>query len=163
MPADSSPTVTLRKVVVEDEPFLREVYKSTRPEIAALGWPAQQQQAFLAMQFDGQQRSYSMQYPEAEHQVILFEGEEVGRLITFRTEREIRLADVALLPQYRNKGVGALLIRELCLEAAQRNLPVRLQVSKFNPAIRLYERLGFERLGENETHFQMEWRQAAVR
>jgi ribosomal protein S18 acetylase RimI-like enzyme len=158
MSADPSPAVTLRTVLEGDEPFLLEVYKSTRPEIIALGWPLAQQEAFFRMQFDGQQRSYEMQYPEAAHQVIIFKDEKVGRLITFRTEREIRLADVALLPPYRNQGVGAFLVRELCMEAAQRNVPVRLQVSKFNPAIRLYERLGFKRLGESDTHFQMEWR-----
>lgn len=158
MPVDSSPAVTLRTVLEDDEPFLLEVYKSTRPEIIALGWPLAQQEAFYRMQFDGQQRSYEMQYPEAAHQVIIFKDEKVGRLITFRTEREIRLADVALLPQYRNQGVGAFVVRELCMEAAQRNVPVRLQVSKFNPAIHLYERLGFKGLGESDTHFQMEWR-----
>jgi ribosomal protein S18 acetylase RimI-like enzyme len=158
MSTDSS-AVRLRHVSSDDAPFLLEVYKSTRPEITALGWPPEQQDAFLRMQFDGQQRSYEMQYPEATHQVIIFKDEEVGRLITFRTEQELRLADVALLPQYRNMGVGALVIRELCAEATRLNVPVRLQVSKFNPAIRLYERLGFRLLGESSTHFQMEWRQ----
>lgn len=155
---DSSPAVTLRPVVEKDEPFLLELYKSTRPEIVALGWPPAQLEAFLKMQLNGQQRSYEMLYPDAEHQVILFKDEEVGRLITFRTEQEIRLADVALLPQYRNQGVGAFVVRELCMEATQRNVPVRLQVSKFNTAIRLYERLGFKGIGESDTHFQMEWR-----
>lgn len=158
MPVDSIKDVTLRPAVAGDEPFLLEVYKATRPEITALGWPSAQQEAFFRMQFDGQQRSYEMQYPDAAHQVIIYKDEEVGRLITFRTEREIRLADVALLPQYRNMGVGAFLVRELCAEAARLNVPVRLQVSKFNPAIRLYERMGFQRLGESSTHFQMEWR-----
>jgi ribosomal protein S18 acetylase RimI-like enzyme len=158
MPADSIQDVTLRTAVAEDEPFLLEVYKSTRPEITALGWPPAQQDVFLRMQFDGQQRSYAMHYPDAAHQVVLFKDAEVGRLITFRTEQEIRLADVALLPQYQNLGVGAFLIRGLCAEAVQRNVPVRLQVSKFNTAaIRLYERLGFRMLGESDTHFQMEW------
>jgi ribosomal protein S18 acetylase RimI-like enzyme len=158
MSADSTQAVTLRTVVAADEPFLLEVYKATRPEIAEWGWSPEQQDAFIRMQFNGQQRAYEMQYPDAAHQVILYNDEEVGRLITFRTEQEIRLADVALLPQYRNRGVGARLIRELCVEAAQRGVPVRLQVSKFNPAIRLYERLGFKMLGESDTHFQMEWR-----
>jgi len=150
--------VRLRPIVADDEPFLLEVYKSTRPEITALGWPPPQEEAFFRMQFEGQKRSYEMQYPDAAHQLILFKDTEVGRLITFRTEQEIRLADVALLPQYRNMGVGAFVIRELCAEAARRDLPLRLQVSKFNPAIHLYERLGFQMLGENSTHFQMEWR-----
>lgn len=160
MSADSIPVaaaVALRPARPDDEPFLIEVYRSTRPEIADCGWTAAQQDAFLRLQFNGQQRSYLMQYPEAAHQVILFKDKEVGRLITFRTEQEIRLADVALLPQYRNLGIGASLVRELCDQAARINLPVRLQVSKSNPARRLYERLGFRMIGESDTHFQMQW------
>jgi ribosomal protein S18 acetylase RimI-like enzyme len=157
MSEDSVSTVALRPVRPGDEPFLMEVYRSTRPEIADWGWAAAQQEAFIKLQFNGQQRSYEMQYPDAAHQVILYKGEAVGRLITFRTEQEIRLADVALLSQYRNLGIGASLIRELCAEAARVNLPVRLQVSKSNPAIRLYERLGFQGIGESTTHFQMQW------
>ena len=157
MALDSIPAVALRPVHSGDEPFLLEVYRSTRPEIADWGWTAAQQDAFIKMQFNGHERSYAMQYPEAAHQLILYKDEEVGRLITFRTEQEIRLADVALLPQYRNLGIGAAIVRELCDEAARANLPVRLQVAKSNPAIRLYERLGFQRIGESDTHFQMQW------
>ncbi|MBA3768047.1 MAG: GNAT family N-acetyltransferase, partial [Acidobacteria bacterium] len=84
MPVDPVPltadVVALRPVSPGDESFLLEVYKSTRPEIVALGWEASQQEAFLKMQFNGQQRSYEMQYPEAAHQVILYKGAEAGRL-----------------------------------------------------------------------------------
>ena len=34
--------------------------------------------------------------------------------------------------------------------------PFRLQVFKVNPARRLYERMGFVKIGESKTHIQME-------
>jgi ribosomal protein S18 acetylase RimI-like enzyme len=50
---------------------------------------------------------------------------------------------IALLPQYRGQGIGTALLKHL-LEAAK-NLysSISLSVSANNPAIRLYERLGF--------------------
>lgn len=150
--------ITLRPVIPDDEPFLLEIYTNTRPDVAEWGWDAAQQEAFLRMQFDLQRRAFAMQSPEAEHQIILLEDQQIGRIIILRTDQQIRLSDIALLPQHRNKGIGASLIKDLCAEAAQSNLPVRLQVLKSNPALHLYERLGFIRIGESATHFQMEWR-----
>jgi GNAT superfamily N-acetyltransferase len=156
----SEPThISLRPVEPGDEPFLFEVYASTRKdELAFLPWNEAQREAFVKMQFNNQQGAYKMQYPGADHRIILLSGRPVGRLIVVRGEREILLADIALLHEFRNAGIGAWLIKELCAEAAAAGLPVRLQVLIFNRAARLYERLGFRLMGENQTHFQMEWR-----
>lgn len=153
-------TVGTRPVEPGDEPFLFEVYSSTRAlEMAQWGWGAAQQEAFLRLQFNGQQGFYRMQYPEAEHQIILLGDEPVGRMIVISTKNEIRLADIVVLPEFRNRGIGASLIRDLCDEAERRGLPVRLRVLKSNlDAARLYERMGFSADGDSETHFDMMWR-----
>ncbi|MDX6303486.1 MAG: hypothetical protein QOI77_455, partial [Blastocatellia bacterium] len=80
-----------------------------------------------------------------------------GRLIVERREHEIRLIDLALLPEHRNNSIGGFLIRKLQNEARQEEKPLRLQVIRFNRAINLFERLGFARTSETGTHFQMEW------
>jgi ribosomal protein S18 acetylase RimI-like enzyme len=50
---------------------------------------------------------------------------------------------IALLPEYRGQGIGTALLERL-LEAAKNLYPaISLSVSPNNPAIRLYERLGF--------------------
>jgi hypothetical protein len=62
---------TLRPAGAEDQDFLFKLYASTRAhEIAAFGWPAAQQEAFLRMQFTAQQRGYESVYPQAEHQIV---------------------------------------------------------------------------------------------
>jgi hypothetical protein len=38
----------------DDGDFLLSVYASTRPELTGLGWPENQQDAFIRMQFDAQ-------------------------------------------------------------------------------------------------------------
>ncbi len=150
--------ITLRTAAPEDEAFLYNLYAGTRAEeLAAWGWDAAQQQAFLSLQFRGQQAHYA-QYPNPDHRIILDETQPIGRLLISRMEKEIRLVDIALLPEHRGQGIGAKLIRELLDEAAQNGKVVRLHVEKFNPAQRLYQRLGFEIAGDAQTHYLMEWK-----
>lgn len=151
--------ISLRASGPEDEGFLYQVYASTRAEeVAAFGWNEAQQTAFLRMQFGAQQRAYQWQFPGAEHSVILADGEAIGRLIVVKTDGEIRLTDITLLPARRNAGVGTSLIKELQAQAATERLPLRLRVMKENVAARrLYERLGFTTTDESDTHLMMEW------
>jgi len=158
-PSNDSVSITLRPALPEDEAFLCAVYASTRrDELAACGWDQAQQEAFLQMQFNCQRQSYGWQYPRAEHQVILRDGQPVGRIIVHRTEEEILLVDIALLPEHRNAGIGGALVRDLFAEASTAGKPVRLHVERFNRARQLYERLGFVCIGDTGMHFLMEWR-----
>ena len=54
--------------------------------------------------------------------------------------------DIALLPRYCNRGIGTRLLRELQSEAAAAGKPLRIHVERVNPALRLYERLGFRQI-----------------
>lgn len=58
---------------------------------------------------------------------------------------------LALLPEYRGEGVGTALLKRLLEEAAARYTAVSLSVSKGNPARKLYERLGFAVIREDDT------------
>ena len=123
-----------------------------------MGWDAAQQEDFINMQFEAQHQFYPQQYPRATHEIILLDGRPIGRMMVERVEDEIRGVDIALLPEYRSAGYGGLLIHALLNEAAQTGKPFRIQVVKWNRAVRLYERLGFIKTGESATHWQMEWR-----
>src|SRR5688572_33213884 len=98
---------SLRPAQPDDEPFLYELYASTRKEeISSYGWDAAQQGAFLTLQFTAQRRHYEMAYPDAEHRIILIEHLPAGRILIFRTQQEILLVDIALLPDHRGHGIG---------------------------------------------------------
>jgi len=156
--------LTLRPVTVADEQFLFEVYAGTRAEeLAAWGWNDKQQEMFLRLQFMAQKGAYGAQYPNADHAIIMLDEKAVGRLYVARSEKDIVLADIALLPEYRGRGIGAELINRLLEEAAEGAKSCRLQVVKTNRAARLYERLGFVRTGESGMHFEMEWRPQSSR
>ncbi len=99
--------LTLTPAGPTDEPFLRAVYASTRAqELALLDWDEAVKEAFVSMQFNAQRRSYLADFPDAATQLILLGGQPVGRLVVARRAREIWLIDLALLPRYRNAGIG---------------------------------------------------------
>lgn len=155
-------TITVREEQPPDEAFLFELYASTRQEeLDAAGWPPETRSGFLALQFRARQQGYHGAFSGAEFQIILVNGAPAGQIIIHRTREELRVVDLALLPPFRNAGVGASLLRKLFGEAAAAKKPVRLKVDRGSRAERLYQRLGFARTGETELHFEMEWRAPA--
>lgn len=151
--------IKLRPVSDHDEAFLRDVYASSRDaEVAAFGWDEVQRAAFLAMQFSIQQRAYAMQYPLARTSVILCDHVPAGRMIVERLDGEISLTDIAVLPDFRGRGIASALIRELQAEAAAAAKPVTLHVDRGNTAaFKLYEKLGFAVTSETQMNFAMQW------
>ena len=124
-------TIGLRAVRVEDEPFLYEVYASTRTEeLAAVPWTAEEKEAFLRMQFAAQHTHYRnpTYYPNPTFLVVELDGEPAGRLYLHRSAGEIVIVDIALLPEYRGQGVGTRLMHDLVAEADQTGATMRLHV-----------------------------------
>jgi GNAT superfamily N-acetyltransferase len=156
--ADSANSITFRPVTPDDEEILRRIYQSSRgDDLRGLGWDEDRISEFLGMQYEAQQHFHQSEYKRANDEIILLAGEPAGRLIVERREYEIRCIDVALLPERRNSGIGAFLIRKLQDEARRESKPLRLQVIRFSRAVNLFERSGFVRTSETGTHFQMEW------
>ena len=136
--------VELRAVEPGDEPFLCRLYASTRDEeMGLVVWSEEEKERFLRMQFSAQDRFYREHYPGAELRIVLADGEPAGRLYVDRWPEEIRLIDVSLLPEHRNRGIGTRLLEELLEQADAARVPVTIHVEVFNPARKLYERLGF--------------------
>ena len=148
----------LRTVTVDDADFLYSVYASTRAdEMARVDWTMEQKDAFLRMQFNAQSQFYTENYPGAEFQVITLNDQAIGRLYIHRREKEIRIMDIALLPEYRNSGIGSALLRDILEQGKNLNLPVTIHVEQFNPAMRLYKRMGFHPKEDKGVYLLMEW------
>ena len=156
--AHSAKSITVRPVTPDDQELLLSIYKSSRgDDLRGLDWNEDRISEFLGMQYEAQQHFHQSEYKRADDEIILLAGEPAGRLIVERREYEIRCIDVALLPEHRNNGIGAFLIRKLQEEARREDKPLRLQVIRFSRAVNLFERSGFVRTSETGTHFQMEW------
>lgn len=152
-------SVDLRPSTDGDADLLYRVYASSREHEMSLlsDWSQAQKEVFLREQFRLQHHHYHAHYPNAQYDVIEHAGEPIGRLYIARMEDEIRLMDIALLPEHRNHGIGRALMREVLSEAARERKLVSLHVEDQNPAKRLYERMGFVEAGEVSLYKLMHW------
>jgi ribosomal protein S18 acetylase RimI-like enzyme len=150
--------VTLRAVTEDDRDFLVGVYGATRDEeLSQVVWAEGQRDAFIRMQFDAQDTQYRMHNPAGSFDVIELSGRPVGRLYVDRRPTDIRIVDIALLPEFRGAGIGSHLIGRLLAEAAGSGRTVSIHVEIHNRAAELYGRLGFAPVSERGVYRLLEW------
>lgn len=148
-----------RAINHDDQDFLRSVYASTRKEEMELlsDWSSQQKNEFLNQQFLAQHDHYQKHFCSASFQVISYDDVPIGRLYLDRRSDEIRIVDIALLPEYRGQGFGTYILKKIHLEAIKFHLPVRIHVEKNNPAMQLYDRLGYVAIEDKGVYLLMEY------
>jgi ribosomal protein S18 acetylase RimI-like enzyme len=159
-PASDTTTfaVTLRPVTDDDRAFLVDVYESTRDEeLSQVDWAEGQREAFVRMQFDAQDAEYRQRNPGGTFDVIEVGRRPAGRLYVDRRPGDIRIVDIALLPEFRGCGVGGQLIARLMDEAAASNRKLSIHVEIHNRAARLYTWLGFAEMADLGVYRRMEW------
>jgi ribosomal protein S18 acetylase RimI-like enzyme len=157
-PSELPEGVEFRPIRADDREFLCRLYASTRKEeVARTGWSEAEQETFLRFQFEAQHAFYMEHFAGADFELVLQHGEAIGRLYNDRRNDEIRIIDIALLPEHRGRGIGSALLRGVLAEAQAAGKPVRIHVESFNPALRLYERLGFRKRDDNGVYHLMEW------
>jgi ribosomal protein S18 acetylase RimI-like enzyme len=138
------------------------LYRTTREEELSLaGWGAAERDAFVQMQFTAQRQHYRCYFSPALEQVVWNDGKSIGRIIVHRASDEIRVVDIIIAPAHRNQGIGSALIRAVQEEARAARKPARLRVDKGSPSLRLYERLGFTVIGNEDVQWHLEWRTTA--
>jgi len=149
--------ITHRPVVLPgDEDFLRDLYFSTREDLNLLPLDEVQKQAFVTMQYAAQKQAYDIQFPGADHDLILSDGIPAGRLLVDRGSNAIYLVDISLLPSYRGMGIGTAIMNELVEEAGSAGTVLRLHVLKTNAAAHLYFRMGFTVTADDGLYLEMQ-------
>ena len=121
-------------------------------------WTEEMKDAFVRQQFNAQHVWYQEHYQGATFDVILVDGVPAGRLYVHRRANEIRLVDITFLPEHRKGGLGTSILRDLMADGEAVGKPVTIHVEVYNPALRLYERLGFKPIEERGPYLLMEWR-----
>ncbi|QGZ38782.1 ribosomal protein S18 acetylase RimI-like enzyme [Pseudoduganella flava] len=149
----------LRAQRPEDEAFLRHLYAMTRDDLRQLPLDPASLGALIDMQYEAQRTGYRAMYPRASYLVVERDGEPLGRAIVDENDEELRLVDIALLPQTRGQGIGTALIGIWQRAAAGRGKRVVLSVLHTNGrARRLYEALGFVACGGDGVRCELVWR-----
>ncbi len=141
----------------DDDEFDLAVYASTRlPELAVLGWAPQQADRFVRMQYRAQAQHYRLYYPDADWFIATVDGQAAGRLIVARSDHDLLIVDIALLPRYRGSGVGGNLVRRLIAQADEVGIPLRCHVELSNPARGFWEHFGMVPTRVDGAHILME-------
>ncbi len=149
---------SLRPISDADQDFLHRLYASTREEeLAAVPWTKEYKKDFLRGQFEAQHQHYMSYFTDASFDLVLAGEEPVGRLYLEERLAEIRIIDIALLPEHRQRGLGRVLLVEVLERGATAGKAVRIHVETNNPAMRLYLRLGFSRIEDQGPYHLMEW------
>jgi len=152
----------LRPETDDDIAFLTRLYASTREEeLKIVPWSDAQKQAFLADQFRAQRVHYRRHFRDCAFGVIEQRGEPAGRLYLEPRGSRLHIVDIALLPEWRGKGVGTAILRALQDVARAQGKGVGIMVEVFNPARQLYRRLGFTETADHGVYLEMEWRPQA--
>ncbi|MBP7998730.1 MAG: GNAT family N-acetyltransferase [Chloroflexi bacterium] len=148
----------LRPITESDLPFLLELYAAARAdELAQVPWSDAEKWAFLTSQFNAQHHHYQTYYQTASFDIVEQDGQPIGRFYVDRWPNEIRIVDIALLPNYRQQGIGARLLTQILSEGQASQKTVSIHVEKYNPAYRLYTRLGFSKVGETGVYDLLAW------
>jgi ribosomal protein S18 acetylase RimI-like enzyme len=151
-------SLTLRPINPADDEFLARVYASSRAEeLAITGWPEELKADFCRRQFDAQSAYYAANYPEASFQLIERDSWPIGRLYVARWEKQIRIVDITLLPEFRGSGIGTKLLADLQKEARGAGKALTIHVERFNRALDLYQRLGFKEIEDKGVYLLMKW------
>jgi ribosomal protein S18 acetylase RimI-like enzyme len=135
-----------RPARADDEPFLRELYLSTRGELAA--WPE-----LVDLQFEAQRRDWEDRFPDSEQEIVVLGDDPVGRSWVAWAVDGCVIVDLALLPEHRSAGLGTALALETVARADRAGLPIRISVLRSNEgAMRFWTRLGFRQTEGDEMY-----------
>lgn len=138
--------IDLRPITDDDLEFLCSLYTDTRlEEMEQTGWTEEQILDFLRYQFELQHQHYMKYFKGSQFDVVLYNKEPAGRLYVHRQDHDIRIIDIALFRKFRRQGIGSKLMNDLIAEAESKNTILSLHVEHNNPAMGLYERLGFKK------------------
>ncbi len=158
MASRTSRTIEMRPAEPADQRFMEQLYSSTRGADQRMdGCDARTEALLVALQFRARQAQLRTQYPHGDIAVIFERDRPIGSLYVNYGHEDIRILDISLLPEYRNRGIGLGLLRSLQAQAVRMRVPVRIDLLVSSQAYRLFHRCGFTPRGANGVHNSLEW------
>jgi ribosomal protein S18 acetylase RimI-like enzyme len=128
----------------EDKAFLRRLFCSL-DQVQPLLQMGGQAELLIDMQLKSREQQYRAMHPGASFELILANGEPIGRLATDCSATPWTLIDIAILPDFRGHQIGTHLVGKLLQSADSSGANVRASVHADNlQARRLWLSLGFQ-------------------
>lgn len=107
----------------------------------------------LVLDLEKEFNEYKEKFDPTKIQVVQYNGTDVGRLRVVRSEDDIYIGGIQILPEYQSKGIGTWIFKNIIKEANKKQLPIKLEVSKINDvAQHFYTELGFVQVDEKGTN-----------
>lgn len=138
-------TTALRPACGEDFDFCARLYFSGMDQIIR----------DLKLDMTKQEESLRQRWEAARVQIIVSDGCDVGWMQRATLDDALYLEQIFIDAAFQRRGIGTEVINGLIRQAARTGQPVTLGVVKSNPALRLYERLGFRVIDEDDRKFYM--------
>lgn len=137
--------IHVREALPTDMDFARGLYFETMRAMieSTFGWDQRRQEESFAEWFDLHETG------------IIVAGRDVGWMQTRTNEREIFIGSLYVMPEMQRLGIGTNILRNLIARCRHSSKALTLSVMKINPAIHLYERLGFCVTHEDQYKFYM--------
>jgi GNAT superfamily N-acetyltransferase len=146
-----------------DGDFLLRLYRSTRDDLRALPYDPAVVESLIDLQQRVQAAGHRNSFPHAEHLILYAGAIPVARIVVDTGAAGMRLVDIAVMAEWRRKGIGTLVLRAVQQCASDRQLPLALSVAHANgDAMRLYLAAGFEPGARDDMAQQMIYRPESV-
>ena len=109
----------------------------------------------LSLDMDAQTASFRRQWVSTEVRIITLDGADIGWLQSTVRDGALFLAQLFVDAVHQRQGIGTEILNRIGEEATRAGQAITLGVVKTNPALRLYERLGFRITHEDDRKFYM--------
>jgi GNAT superfamily N-acetyltransferase len=137
--------ISLRSAVIQDFEYCERLYFAEMKGIIEE----------LNLDMTAQVVSFREQWELSQVRIIAADSSDAGWLQSTMRDDGLFVAQLFVDGPFQRKGIGTEVMNRLISEAALLNRAVRLAVVKINPALRLYERLGFHTTHEDDRKFYM--------
>jgi ribosomal protein S18 acetylase RimI-like enzyme len=137
--------ITLRPAIAEDLDYCANLY------FAGIEW------VFEALKLDwaAQAAGFRLWWEATQVQIIQLNAADIGWLQSMIEDDTLYLAQIFVDATFQRRGIGTEVMRGLIAEAAHARRAITLGVVKTNPALRLYRRLGFRIMHDDDRKFYM--------
>lgn len=143
----SNQIYNLRNITEQDYDFIYQVKKDAYKKYAEENfgeWKEELQKQFF--------KAFIEKFKEGAR-IITFQGKDIGFYNSRENDYVYEIGNICIISEYQNQGIGTAILQDIIKEHADKK--IHLQYFKQNPVGRLYERLGFQRIGETPYHYQM--------
>ncbi len=109
------------------------------------------------MDIDVKNHIKRIKYKWDDLKIILLNNNRIGMLKVFEDDLNIEIIQIQIDPKYQNFGTGEQIIRLKIKEVIKKRKSLIVSVLKQNKAKKLYDKLGFKVIEENDSSYLMKY------